>query len=1018
MVQPNAVQPPPLPTLPDPKLANVWYHCSTSETAFVFVHGIFSDVLGCWLYDNPQGVSQYWPDLVRRDRARLGDPSIFLGGFPTSIDAGEIGVRACAVYLKDGLATPDADLRTPPMGKRNLVFICHSTGGLVVRYMLADNYSEFQDKNIGLLLIASPSYGSRWANLVAFVARLYNQQLGQELAWAGPIVKDLDSRFKQTLQYNRLRHFWGQEAYETQFVVHRRWLPPRLLVVKPESAGRYFADPRPLHGLDHFGVVKPDSLQHESHKVLVSFYQEYVRQTGSSGGSPPTAPQSGIQFRDEAARSKPFTTPPQPLSPFIERAVFREAKQRLIDTGTLALKGMVGTGKTAIAMRLSYDTQVLERYSDGVLWVGLGPEPNVLGLLGGWCAALDMTPPEIASLRHVGDRQEAIRKAIASRKILIVVDDAWNKDAARTFLLGGSGSAHIVTTRFPVYADEIAGASSAITVSEMSDEESLRLIESVAPGIKQSERPAVTELIHAVGGLPAALTLIGRYLHDQRDRPDRVQRAAIQLRDWTLSAPPAPLVNPGLPEGTWVSISALIGITYQLLSQKHRCALRHLAFFPPKPNSFSEAAALSVSGNSLEVLDRLRTVGLLTGGGPARYSLHRTIVEYARKFGPPPDAATSKMLVEFFVNYLETHATEYGAINSEAANISSALQIAWDEELFALFVRGANTFGAFLDIRGFYEEAQKLFDRAVQAASSAGTPSDRLAALLNRGRFAEKRGEYPKARQDLVESLDLARQQEDPARVAAAISSLAIVLSNLGSYAEAESLLREGLALPAEQVGPETRVDLLSRLAVLANRRGPDFYAECEALNLEGLKLAEQVGSRERMCFLLTNLAILDCFRGDLGSAHQYATRGLALAEQIGHSERQAGLLQALGLIAKAQGNPGEAEEWLRRALAVARGIHHEWYASATLNVLGEVLLGTGRPLKARECFMEALNTLSGPSDLRGHSTFGLAQVAETVGDRESACRLGRESLADFERMKDQTAEAVHRWLKHLACNA
>src|SRR5260370_13553520 len=54
----------------------------------------------------------------------------------------------------------------------------------------------------------------------------------------------------------------------------------------------------------------------------------------------------------------------------------------------VALNGLPGVGKTALAIDLAYDPEVRACFQDGVLWAGLGPQPDVLEFLGRWGALL------------------------------------------------------------------------------------------------------------------------------------------------------------------------------------------------------------------------------------------------------------------------------------------------------------------------------------------------------------------------------------------------------------------------------------------------------------------------------------------------------------------------------------------------------------------------------------------------------------------------------------------------------
>jgi hypothetical protein len=48
----------------------------------------------------------------------------------------------------------------------------------------------------------------------------------------------------------------------------------------------------------------------------------------------------------------------------------------------LALKGMGGIGKTTLAAALAHHPKVEKELPDGTLWVSLGPEPDLMSLLG------------------------------------------------------------------------------------------------------------------------------------------------------------------------------------------------------------------------------------------------------------------------------------------------------------------------------------------------------------------------------------------------------------------------------------------------------------------------------------------------------------------------------------------------------------------------------------------------------------------------------------------------------------
>jgi pimeloyl-ACP methyl ester carboxylesterase len=259
---------------------NLWYEYNDSDTVIVFIHGFFSESSSTWRHKDKQNPDndRFWPDLVRND-ARFCNPSIFLGGYRTSIDSGVYGFEKCADEFFRALGRPDEFGRSPVMAKQRIILVCHSMGGIVARYMLERNREAFGEKQVGIVLIASPSYGSVHADRLAWLADLYNQQQALHLKWGDALLKDLDSRFKDLVNDRVIPNLSGVEACENHFVVHRKFRPDKYIVVTEESAARYFGAPKMLGGTDHFSAVKPHGVRHPSHELLVDFWHRYAQES-------------------------------------------------------------------------------------------------------------------------------------------------------------------------------------------------------------------------------------------------------------------------------------------------------------------------------------------------------------------------------------------------------------------------------------------------------------------------------------------------------------------------------------------------------------------------------------------------------------------------------------------------------------------------------------------------------------------------------------------------------------------
>ena len=299
------------------------------------------------------------------------------------------------------------------------------------------------------------------------------------------------------------------------------------------------------------------------------------------------------------------------------------------------LNGLPGVGKTALALALAHDHEVLGHFQDGVLWAGLGRQPDVLAHLGVWAVAVGMPATTWPRLTSIEARAQALHAAIGMRRMLLVADDAWQVEVALTFKVGGPNCAHLLTTRLSAIALDFAD-DQPMVVHELSVAEGLLLLERLAPGVVHAEAVEANVLVQAVGGLPLALNTPGKYLRKaaHSGQPRRLRTALERLRQarngWSWRNHSRRWsAHPSLPRGASISLQAAIGISDDALDAMSRRALQALAVFPPKPNTFLEAAALEVTTTSAETLDTLTDYGLLESSGVGRYTLHQTIADYA-----------------------------------------------------------------------------------------------------------------------------------------------------------------------------------------------------------------------------------------------------------------------------------------------------------------------------------------------------------------------------------------------------
>ena len=172
-----------------------------------------------------------------------------------------------------------------------------------------------------------------------------------------------------------------------------------------------------------------------------------------------------------------------------------------------ALHGMGGVGKTNIASAFAHLDIVRKRFPDGVLWVTLGQEPNLVQRLSDWGRELHDNQLVAGSyVDHIAGTS-SLRSLLSNKACLLVVDDVWKSDHAEAFLVGGPRCLLLITTRLSEIGEEI-GAST-IELTQMTPVEALTLIENFSGPVAEAERADADWLMKEVEYLPLAVELIG-----------------------------------------------------------------------------------------------------------------------------------------------------------------------------------------------------------------------------------------------------------------------------------------------------------------------------------------------------------------------------------------------------------------------------------------------------------------------------------------------------------------------------
>ncbi|RDC62056.1 esterase/lipase family protein [Adhaeribacter pallidiroseus] len=244
-----------------------WIRKSKGNTSVIFVHGILSSGKTCWTHKN----GSFWPDLLKEEK-EFEDWGIYNFMYETGFFSGTYNLSDIVDALKEQLKLDKL------LDSKQIAFVCHSMGGIVVRKFIVERVYDFieQEIKIGLFLVASPSLGSSYANLFSAIIKFVRNsqadilRFNKDNLW----LNSLDKEFQNLRSSNKLE-IRGKELIEDKFIVLKNFWTNQ--VVEPFSGARYFGESYKVPYSDHFSIAKPENKDAVQHRLLCEFLNEFFK---------------------------------------------------------------------------------------------------------------------------------------------------------------------------------------------------------------------------------------------------------------------------------------------------------------------------------------------------------------------------------------------------------------------------------------------------------------------------------------------------------------------------------------------------------------------------------------------------------------------------------------------------------------------------------------------------------------------------------------------------------------------
>ncbi len=695
--------------------------------------------------------------------------------------------------------------------------------------------------------------------------------------------------------------------------------------------------------------------------------------------------------------------------------------------------GMAGVGKTAFAVHAAH--KLAPRFPDGQVFLPLhghtpgrhpvDPADALASLLSTAGVAARQIPPGAEA------RSALWRDHLATRRLLIVLDDAVGHDQVQPLLPGTGGSLVLVTSRRHLTALDDARSISLDTLPP--DQAAVLLVRLAArPGLDLRDT-AVAEIARLCGYLPLALGMLARQLHHHPS--------------WTPADLAADLagarVRLELMHSENLSVAAAFDLSYQDLDDGQRRLFRCLGLHPGTDVDAFAAAALD--GSDLAVarrgLDGLYDQYLLTEPSRGRYRLHDLIREHARalaaadrpgdqdaavdrlldyylhaaavcetvlarqtRAGPDPAAAGSS---RYAIPDLADHTQVLTWARAEQANLLACLDHATSTGRHARVVALTAAIDAVLRRDGRWADDITRHLTAVQAARHIGDRAGEAGALHNLGAVRRLTGDYPGAAGALEAALIICRDLGDRLGEANALNHLGLVTRQTGDHSGAARAHQAALGIYRDLGAKPGQASALSYLGVARWLLG-DHPGAAQALE-EALVIYRHLGDRLGEANALNPLGAVRRLTGDYPAAIRAHQAALGIFGDLGDRLGQANALNYLGAVHRLTGDLPAAIGVHQAALGIFRGLGHRLGQANALSSLGGILRDSGDFPGAAGALEEAL-TMFRALGARGGTTTTLNEAGtlyRMVGDLDMAVQRHQQAL-DVAREIDSEWDEAH----------
>jgi DNA-binding SARP family transcriptional activator/tetratricopeptide (TPR) repeat protein len=606
-----------------------------------------------------------------------------------------------------------------------------------------------------------------------------------------------------------------------------------------------------------------------------------------------------------------------------------------------AIAGAGGIGKTWLALQWAY--QNLHRFPDGQLFVdlcGFSPEGQPLSAGAAIRGFLDALGVDLTGIPIELDAQAAqLRSLIATRRMLIVLDNALDATQVTPLLPGGCTVTVLVTSRAHLTGLITRHGARHMEIDVLAEPEAEALLaKRLGTERLADERDAVDDLLDCCAGFPLALSIIAGRAHTH---PQLTLTAlAAELRDARLDT--LDDVDPV------ASLPAVLSWSYGALTDEQASMFGQLGMAPGPDTSLEAAASLSglPAARAQPILRGLIRVSLLDQTRTGRYRMHDLIGAYAagQAESDQPASARQTALQRVTGFYLHTAFAADRLLHPPRPSIDVGAPPPGCHPL-PLSDRTAAL--------EWFETEHRCLLATQQAAAAQGwhQAAWQLAWVMHT--FHHRRG----YRHDHLASWKVgqaaADRLDEPITRSLAYRLLGGATARAGAHDEALALFQQALTLAEQAEDLASQAHTHQILGWALAQRGDCRLALAHSTH--ALRLFRALGNPAWEAEALNAVGWYATQLGDHARAHSSCMAALALTRTHHDRDGEAATLDSLGYIAQRTGCHDEAIDYYQQARTLLRHLGNTYAQPSTLDRLGRSYEVAGRRDEARAAWREAL---------------------------------------------------------------